>query len=97
MQELKDNKPEVNGSAEQSPEPSQPSNAPFIPKMPLREVQATRDMLSRFREAIEQNEHWSGHDVQAVAMGLEMVKRMEGQYNVQVEEARKREKEKVVN
>lgn len=50
-------------------------------------------MLVKFKSAIEENAHWQGSDVQAVAMGLEMVKQMERQYRSQVEVARRSEEE----
>lgn len=62
---------------------------PFIPKLGLRELRATWEMLTKFGRAIKENEHWSGKDVEAVAMGLTMIKQMGAQYHVQVEIAQR--------
>lgn len=78
-----------------SPEPSMPPDnrpqAPFIPNMGLREVTATWEMLVNFKKAVL-SVQWPGDTVQAVAMGLEMIRMMEGQYRVQVEMAREHAK-----
>lgn len=50
-------------------------------------------MLIEFRKAIIENDHWSGSQTQAVAMGLELLKKMEAQYRVQVELSREHEKQ----
>jgi hypothetical protein len=60
--------------------------------MGFKELRATYEMLVGFKTAIL-NTKWDGVDVEAVAMGLVMVKQMEGQYRVQVDVAEKREKE----
>jgi hypothetical protein len=69
------------------------ANLPFIPHLGLKELTATWEMLMGFRLAIRRNQNWHGEDVQAVAMGLEMITQMEHQYRAQVELARNREKE----
>lgn len=91
MQESNESKPEANASAEPLTEPSQPSEIPFIPKMGVRELRATWEMLANFKEAILSVE-WPGAYVQAVAMGLEMIKRMEINSRGQFELAKKNEK-----
>lgn len=96
-QELENNSSETNILPEPSPELSQPSNTPFIPRMGLKEITQTWEMLVKFRRAIEDK---FGAELEAIAMGLAMVKQMEAQYRVQVDvatEAKKRAKEAVKN
>ncbi len=71
------------------------SNNSFIPNLGVRELTATWEMLVSFKKAIKDNAHWRGEDVQAVAMGLQMIMTMEGQYRAQLEMAKQREKENV--
>ncbi len=98
MQESENNSNET--SPELSPEPSDnrpsPSAEPqgvFPANVSLREIQATWEMLVQFKAAIRENDYWPGDKLEAVAMGLSMITRMEAQYRVQVEMARIREKE----
>lgn len=99
MQDSENKNPEAPSpeSPVPSPEPTQPpldetlpppqAGNPFIPKMGARELRATWDMLVRFGRAIRENDHWSGKNVDAVAMGLMMITQMAGQYKVQVDVA----------
>jgi len=99
---MEENKnPDVPESPAPSPEPTQPplnegmpqgAPSPFIPKMGVRELRATWEMLVKFGRAIEGNDHWSGKDVDAVAMGLMMIKQMSAQYHVQLDVAEREEK-----
>lgn len=68
-----------------------PESSPFVPHMGARELRATWDMLVSFKKAII-GARWGGDEVQAVAMGLQMIIQMEGQYRAQVDMAEKREK-----
>jgi|SRR5690242_18649563 len=99
MQDSENNKPDSTESTEPSPELSpqpgsdtKPLNVP--PGMGLREINATYEMLVRFKEAVRDNT-WPGDTVQAVAMGLQMIITLEGQYRGQVERMRAMEKEAV--
>lgn len=85
---------ETNDSLEPSNELSPPSG--FSPKLGVREIQATWEMLVKFKQAIK-NAHWSGEEVQAVAMGLQMVMQMEAQYLGQLEAAKREQKEALKN
>lgn len=78
-------------STEPSPAPKNENN-PFIPQMGLSEAKATWEMLVGFKKAILENTHWTGFDVQAVAMGLSWVQRMEAQYRVNYERMQENEK-----
>lgn len=66
---------------------------PFIPNLGVRELTATWEMLVAFKKAIQENDHWCGQDVQAVAMGLQMIMTMESQYRIQMDMAKQREKQ----
>lgn len=95
------NAPEQNGSAEQltapsNVPPSQVDQAPFIPNIPLRELQATWEMLIQFKKAIlTPKNDWDMADIQAVAMGMQMLSQMEVQYRAQVERRREDEKRNI--
>lgn len=102
MQDSENKNPDVPESPAPSPEPTQPpldetlppppAGNPFIPKMGARELRATWEMLTRFGRAIESNDHWSGKDADAIAMGLMMIKQMAAQYHVQVDVAEREAK-----
>ncbi len=98
-EESKNNAPESKPPSETLTEPSPPqpsaeqSNQLFIPKLDIRELQATWEMLVAFKQAIHQNDHWSGKDTQAVAMGLQMIMTMESHYRGQLEMAKERDKQ----
>lgn len=64
-----------------------------MPNIPLAELVATWEMLVQFKTAIRQNQYWPGDKLEAVAMGLNMIARMESQYRAQVERARMNQKE----
>lgn len=98
MQDSENSKPGNSESTAPSTVPFEPqlppndapeANNPFIPRMGLKELTLTWEMLVKFSRAIEENDHWSGKEVEAVALGLTMIKQMAGQYHVQVEMARK--------
>lgn len=59
-----------------------------MPAMGLRELEITWEMLVKFGEAIR-TVSWPGEFVQAVGIGMEIIKNMEVQYRAQVEIARK--------
>lgn len=92
MQDSNDKNPGTDGNTktvEPSTAPSTPPTGnPFIPKMGVREITATWAMLVQFKKAIL-SVNWPGEYLQAVAMGLEMIKQMEAQYHVQKEMAEK--------
>lgn len=91
IQESENSAAETNVSAqEQSIEhsPEQPqNNNPFIPNMPLPELEATWNMLAGFKQAVRNNT-WAGDDVEAVAMGIRWVSNMEVQYRSRLDMAR---------
>jgi hypothetical protein len=89
MQDSENNKPEKIETSAPSIGPSQPL---INPRIGLREITATYEMLVNFKTAILSVD-WPGEFVQAVAMGLEMVKTMETQSRGQVEMARQNEEE----
>ncbi len=91
MQDSENNKPDANESPAPSTEPT--LNNPFIPKLGLKELRATWEMLVKFGKAIEENDHWSGSEAEAVAMGLMMIRQMAAQYHVQVDVAERQQKE----
>lgn len=64
-----------------------------MPQLGVRELNATWEMLVEFKNAIRNNDHWRGDQVQAVAMGLQMIMTLEGQYRSQLEVAKQRQKE----
>lgn len=86
MQDSENSNPQKNESPEPLQEPS-PRPSPFMPKLGLRELNATWEMLVKFQRAIEGNQHWGGTEVEAVAMGLTMIRQMSAQYSVQLEVA----------
>jgi hypothetical protein len=90
MQESNENKTVTNESPELSQEPTQTSN-PAFPRLGVRELEATYEMLVHARAAIRANVHWRGEDLEPMAMLQTMLGMQEGQYRSQLEQARQRE------
>ncbi len=71
----------------QAPPPPTNNPPPFVPRLGLREITATLEMIIGSRRAIRVNEHWRGEDLEPMAMLLQMLGGMEGQYRAQKDKA----------
>lgn len=78
---------ESNNNQEPSIGPTQPFINPDIDQ-----VKATWEMLVAFKSAILNNQ-WRGADTQAVAMGIQMISMLEGQYRSQYEHLKTAQKQ----
>lgn len=106
MQESENNNLGKNGLQEPLPEPTPPStkSSGFMPRLGVNELTATYEMIVNSRKAIKNNSHWSGEDLEVMAMLGQMLRQMEAQYRVQLElakteakEAEKRAREAIKN
>lgn len=94
IQDSENKQPELNVSPEPSQEPSPAFNAGLSnQKFGIREIEATYEMLVHAKAAINRNDHWSGEDLESMAMLKAMIAQMESQYRSQLEQARALEKE----
>jgi len=91
MPDSKDSNPSNPLEQSTAPLPSPATNKPFIPEMSVRDIQATYEMIVGARAAIRRNEHWTGEDLEAMAMLGQMLKNMEVQYREQLDKAKRNE------